>query len=62
MSGQTAFQQDAFQPGAFQMFSGVNNKAVVSVFEVEPVYANVATITPGSSAPSSYANVSIRET
>lgn len=73
MSFQTAFQADAFQPDAFQIYSTVSGQALVaisetspvyakvSITEIMPVYANTSVIDPGSSSPSGYANVSIWE-
>lgn len=72
-SNLNAFQADAFQNDAFQMLSATSNQALVSIFEAALVYAsvsivetapsfaNMATITPGSSSPSTYANVSVWE-
>lgn len=69
----TAFQSDAFQPGAFQIYATIQGQsqvaitevvgiyANVSITEIVPVYANMGVVTPGSSAPSGYANVSIWE-
>lgn len=70
---QTAFQYDAFEPDAFQIYSGLQGQAQVgiteavlayakvSVTEIFPSYANTGVITPASSAPDRYANVSIWE-
>lgn len=40
-SGYTAFQEDAFQRNAFQIFSNVGY-ADVSLVEIRPVYGNVS--------------------
>ena len=44
-SAYTAFQDDAFQRNAFQIFTDVGY-AEVSVIEIRPVYANVAADEP----------------
>ena len=44
-SAYTAFQDDAFQRNAFQIFTNAGF-ADVSIVEIRPVYANVAGVEP----------------